>query len=86
MQAFLEILFLERLQCRSPQKLEFVLGLPIILIPLAQGKPLVASTIFTALSMIDVLTTCMKNLAYGLNSAADYYSVIKRAEEVFLLE
>ena len=63
-----------------------IYSLPIILVPLAQGKPLVASSIFSALSIIDKLTDNIVNLTYGLSSAADYYAVIKRTEEVLLLE
>ena len=56
-----------------------VLGLPIVLVPLAQGKPLVASIIFTALSLTDAIAcNSIKNFSYGVNAAADYYSVIKR--------
>ena len=61
-------------------------ALPIILVPLAQGKPLVASSIFTALSLVDNLTANILNLTFGLNSAADFYAVVKRMEQVLLLE
>ena len=49
-------------------------------------KGLVASAVFTALSLIDNLTKNIINLTYGMNSVADCYSVIKRTEEVLLLE
>ena len=64
-----------------------ILSFPIILVPLAHGQPLVASTIFTAISLLDnIALTSVKNLNLGVNSMADYYSVIKRAEQVLLLE
>ena len=64
-----------------------ILSFPIILVPLAHGQPLVASTIFTAISLLDnIALTSVKNLNMGVNSMADYYSVIKRAEQVLLLE
>lgn len=59
-----------RRECRSLLKFYFwtglsegitrnastLLGLPMVLLPLAQGKPLVASVIFTALSLADSIT------------------------------
>ena len=63
-----------------------LLGLPIMLLPLAQGRPLVASVIFTALTLTDSISfNCVKNFSYGISAAADYFSVIKRIEEVLLL-
>lgn len=61
-------------------------ALPIVLVPLSQSKSLIASTVFTALSLIEQLTVNINNFSFGLNSAADYYSVIKRTEEVLVLE
>ena len=63
-----------------------LLALPILLLPLARGKPLIASTIFPALGLADSLTEIVvKNLNYGINAAAIYYSVILRVEEVLLI-
>ena len=62
-----------------------LLALPIIMVPLARGQLLVASTIFTALSMADLIGTTISDISSGINALADYYSVIKRVEEVLLL-
>ena len=60
---------------------------PIILVPLATGQPLLGSTIFSALTLVDSLSIiCVSNLNSGANAAADYYSVIKRIQQVLLLE
>ena len=64
-----------------------VLSFPVILVPLAHGQPLVASTIFTALSLLEnIALNSVKTLNFAMNAMADYYSVIKRAEQVLLLE
>ena len=64
-----------------------VLAFPIVLVPLAQGQPLVASSIFAALSLLDsIALNGVKNPNFGMNTLADYYSVIKRVEEVLLLK
>ena len=63
------------------------MGVPIVLVPLARGEPLVVASIFTAFSLVDTISVeSVKNLNFGMNVAADYYSVIKRAEQVLLLE
>ena len=63
-----------------------LLTLPILLAPLARGEPLLASTVFTALGLADSITySSLKNINYGINAAALYYSVIRRIEEVLLL-
>ena len=60
-------------------------ALLVILIPLSQGEPLVASTIFSALCIIENLNSNIVNFTHGLSSAADYFAVIKRIEKVVLL-
>ena len=55
------------------------------MVPLARGQLLVASTVFTALSMADLIGNTISNISSGINALADYYSVIKRVEEVLLL-
>lgn len=58
-----------------------------MLIPLSMGTPLVASTVFAALTVIDSITfNVLLSINFGGNAAADYYSVIKRIEQVLLLE
>ena len=90
-----------RVECRRFLKLYFWTGfsqgltrnsstlfaLPIILVPLAQGQPLLGSTIFTALTLTDALSIISVSLLNsGVNAASDYYSVIKRIEQVLLLD
>ena len=90
-----------RVECRRLLKLFFwkgfsdgiswnailILSFPVILVPLAHGQPLVASTIFTALSLLEnIALNSVKTLNFAMNAMADYYSVIKRAEQVLLLE
>ena len=57
-----------------------ILAFPIILVPLALGSPLVASTILTAFSFTDTLAKSINYTTEGFNAAVDYYSVIKRVE------
>ena len=64
-----------------------ILSFPVVLLPLAEGRPLLASSVFTALTIIDILTfNVMLILSLGGNAAAEYYSVIKRVQNVLLLE
>ena len=53
-------------------------ALPIILVPLANGQSLLGSTIFTALTLVDSASISVLNFNMSSNTAADYYSVIKR--------
>ena len=90
-----------RVECRRFLKLQFwkgfsdgiyrnanvIMAFPIVLVPLAQGRPLVASTIFTALSVAYSLAyDNMMRLNYGMGATSGYYSVIKRIESVLLLK
>ena len=46
-----------------------------------------AANIFTALSLIDSLAiNSIKSMSLGVTAAGDYYSAIKRIQEVLLLE
>ena len=45
-----------------------------------------ASTVLTALGIADSIGTSLNSLNNGLSSVADYYSIIKRVEEVLLLK
>ena len=63
------------------------LTFPIVLIPLAQGKTLEASSVFTALTLIDSITfNIVQRVNLGANVAAEYFSVIKRAQDILLLK
>ena len=58
-----------------------------MLVPLAQGKPLVASVVFTAISLTDSISyNSVRKFNYALSAAADYCSVITRLQEVLLLD
>ena len=84
---FLKLYFLKGFSDGISRNANIIFAFPIILVPLAQGKPLVASTVFTALSIIDsVASSCVKEFNFGMNAAADYYSVITRIQAVLLLK
>ena len=79
-------LSLERIQCGVSRNAKVLLALPKVLVPLAQGKPLIASSILPAINIIDsIARSNIKNLSIGTNSAADYYYVLKRMQEVLIL-
>lgn len=63
-----------------------LLGLAIVLLPLAEGRPLVASVLFTAFGLTDAIAANIKNISYGINAAADYYSVITRIQNLLKIE
>ena len=83
---FLRLYFFKGLSLGIFRNGNILLTFPILLTPLAQGMPLVASTVFAALSLIDSLALGnLYEMNYGMNSLADYCSVVKRIEEVLLL-
>ena len=64
-----------------------LLWMPVILIKVAQGEELVASSLFSAMNMLASLGfTTIFFLNLGMNSAAEYSTVIKRIQEVLLLD
>lgn len=64
-----------------------LLAFPVILVPLFQSEALVASTIFTAFSLLDnIALNGVKNFSFGMNTAADFYSAVKRVQQVLLIE
>ena len=84
---FLWLYFWKGLSDGISRNANILMGVPIVLVPLARGEPLVVASIFTAFSLVDTISVeSVKNLNFGMNVAADYYSVIKRAEQVLLLE
>ena len=83
---FLKLYFCKGLSDGITRNANIRLAIPVVLVPLAKGEPLVASTIFTALSLVDSLSTNVNNLNFAISGAVDYVSVIKRAESVLLLE
>ncbi len=63
-----------------------LLWMPVILIKVYMGDELVASSLFTAMNMLASLGfTTIFFLNLGMNSAAEYSTVIKRIQEVLLL-
>ena len=80
-----------RVECRALLKLylwngfidgmyrntNMLLAFPIVLVPLAEGRTLVASTVFTALSLVDSLTLNIGYFNFGMNAALGYHSVSK---------
>ena len=94
------ILSSRRMECRRFVKLQsltglsdglsrnssVLIGMPIVLVPLLTGQPLIASSIFIALSLADTLARSILCMSNGLKGATDCYSVIKRTEDVLLLE
>ena len=84
--AFLKLYCLKGFSEGFFRNFNIILSFPVVLLPLAEGHPLQASTIFTALTILDILTfNVMINLSLGGNAAAEYYSVIKRVQHVLLL-
>ena len=84
---FLRLYFWKDFSDGISRNANILLGFPIVLVPLARGEPLVAASIFTAFSLLDTIAVnSVKNLNFGMNAMADYYSVIKRTESVLLLE
>lgn len=84
---FVKLYCLKGLALGFFKNFNILLSFPIVLIPLAQGQPLVYSTVFAAFTLIDSITVdIILSLNVGGNAAADYYSVIKRVEQVLLLE
>ena len=84
---FLRLYFWKGFSDGISRNANILLGFPIVLVPLAHGEPLVSTSIFTAFSLLDTIAVnSVKNLNFGMNAMADYYSVIKRAESVLLLE
>ena len=56
-QRFLRLYFWRGFSMGLTRNSSSLFAFPIILVPLAQGQPLVASTIFTALTLADTLAT-----------------------------
>ena len=85
--SFLALFFWRGLSEGITQSSSALLGLAVVLVPLAQGKPLVASVVFTALSLTDSISyNSVRKFNYALSAAADYCSVITRLQEVLLLD
>ena len=64
-----------------------ILCFPIILVPLLKGEELEASTIFAALSLIDMLSlNSVRFLNYGIHVASECLSLFRRAQTTLLLE
>ena len=64
-----------------------LMWMSVILIKVFKGEPLVASQIFTAMNMLSGLGfTTIFFLNLSMNAAAEYTTVIKRVEQVLLLE
>ena len=59
----------------------------IIVVPLAQGRPLEAAFVFPAISLGETLASNgLMNLNLAVNAAADYLSVLQRLQAVLLLD
>ena len=86
-----KILSSRRMECRRFVKLQsltglsdglsrnssVLIGMPIILVPLLTGQPLIASSIFIAMSLTDNIAREILCMSKGMSAATDYYSVIK---------
>ena len=83
---FLTLYFWRGLSEGITRNTNALLGLPIVLLPLAYNKQFVASVVFSALSLTDSISyNNVRTFNHGVSAAADYYSVIQRIQEVLLL-